>query len=370
MPGLRGFLPPPFRPGTLVPPSPASYDVLLAGYYGFGNLGDELLAQSLVGLLLSFGLERERIAILSNDPAASERKFGVRAVDRWKLSEIREALLVSRSLLLGGGGLFQDVTSVRSCAYYWGLVRLARMVRCRVWAAGQSVGPLLSASAKWLARTAFSACEYIGVRDEASRALLSGFGLGCELSPDLAFALALPPPRERGGGVLVNMRPAQGGLWGGRVAQAARAAMDAGFPLRGVAFAPEDADEMGKLAVAHGLALDGIETPGSAEEFMKISEDAFAAIGMRLHFGVLSFMRGLSVLMAPYDPKVSGFARQWGVSLLPEGDKNDDSVIMSLLRECSLPVADAVVSAQDARGKLRASFFRAATLLLGDKSHG
>ena len=100
-----------------------------------------------------------------------------------------------------------------------------------------------------------------------------------------------------------------------------------------------------------------------------LSEDAFAAVGMRLHFGVLSLRRGLSVVMAPYDPKVSGFAQLWGVSQLSNEDKKDDSVIMPLLRESRLPATDAIASAGEVCENLRASFFRAATLLLGDKSH-
>lgn len=347
-----------------------SYDVLLAGYYGFGNLGDELLAQSVIQLLLSFGVKKEKIAILSNNPEESEEKFGVSAVDRWKISVIRKTLLISRTLLLGGGGLFQDATSARSCAYYWGLVRMARMARCRVWAVGQSVGPLVSPAAKWLARTAFAACEYTGVRDEESRALLSGFGLAGELTPDLVFALDFPPLRDKGRAVLINARPLKDARWGERVALVFRELQDRGFPLRGVAFSAEDARELETLAASNGLTLENIAAPASAEDFLKISEDAFAAVGMRLHFGILSLRRGLSVLLAPYDPKVSGFARLWGVSLIPAEDIKNDSVIMPLLRESPFSASDAVAPEVDAGARLRSSFFGAAAQLLGDQSHG
>lgn len=347
-----------------------SYDVVIAGYYGFGNLGDELLAQSVIQLLLSFGVEKGKIAILSNNPEESEKKFGVTAINRWKLTAVREALLVSCTLLLGGGGLFQDATSARSCAYYWGLVRLARMARCRVWAFGQSVGPLVSPAARWLARTAFAACEYAGVRDEGSRAVLAGFGLSSELTPDLVFALDLPPLPEKGRTVLINARPSKDARWGGRVAFASRALMDKGFALRGVAFSEEDARELEALAAAHGLKLEDIASPASAEDFLKISGDAFAAVGMRLHFGILSLRRGLSVLLAPYDPKVSGFAQLWGLSLLSAEDIKEDSVIMPLLRECPISTEGAVALLRDADMQLRASFFRAAAQLLGEQSHG
>lgn len=347
-----------------------SYDVLLAGYYGFGNLGDELLAQSLIQLLLSSGVARERIAILSNAPEESEKKFGVRALDRWKLPAIREAFSVSRTFLLGGGGLFQDATSARSCIYYWGLVRFARMFRCRVWAAGQSVGPLLSPAARWMAKTAFAACEYVGVRDESSREILSSFGLGCELSPDLTFALDVPVLRERGRTVLINVRPTKKGRWGDRVLQIARKLRDKGFPLRGVAFAPEDVSEMERCFAANGVSLTDIAMPASLDDFLEISEDAFAVVGMRLHFGVLSLQRGLSVVLAPYDPKVSGFAQPWGISLLSEEDNKDDSVIMPLLREYRLPATDAIAPAREACENLKKSFFAVVAHLLEDKTHG
>lgn len=344
-----------------------SYDVLLAGYYGFGNLGDELLAQSAIGLLLSFGVERGKIAILSNNPDESKEKFGIDAVNRWKLSAVREALMRSRTLLLGGGGLFQDATSMRSCVYYWGLVRLARAARCRVWAVGQSVGPLLSPAAKWLTKTAFAACAYIGVRDESSRALLAGYGLASELTPDLVFALDVPPLSERGRTVLINVRPARDLRWRDRITQAAREISERGFPLRGIAFAEEDARELESLAVV-GVKPGDIVSPVTERDFLRYSDDAFAAVGMRLHFGILSYRRGLAVLMAPYDPKVSGFAQQCGLSLLPDEDKKDDSVIMPILREC--PNASFGASGDDACGCLRSSFFKAAEQLLGEISHG
>ncbi|MFA7220163.1 MAG: polysaccharide pyruvyl transferase CsaB, partial [Synergistaceae bacterium] len=68
-----------------------AYDVLLAGYYGFGNLGDELLAEACVRLLVSNGVPRERIAVLSADTEGTKKSLGVSAFDRWKLSEIHKA---------------------------------------------------------------------------------------------------------------------------------------------------------------------------------------------------------------------------------------------------------------------------------------
>ena len=57
------------------------YNILISGYYGFDNIGDESILRTLVTSL------RERIpdcslTVLSHDPAATRDKYGVEAVER------------------------------------------------------------------------------------------------------------------------------------------------------------------------------------------------------------------------------------------------------------------------------------------------
>ena len=136
-----------------------AYDVVLSGYYGFGNLGDELICRALIDMAIKAGIDKSRLCVLSANPKETSEKFGVAAVDRWNLFEVFRALRQSRSLLLGGGGLFQDSTSLRSSLYYWGVVFLARMAGVRPWAFGQSVGPFRSKLAAKLARNALKHCS-------------------------------------------------------------------------------------------------------------------------------------------------------------------------------------------------------------------
>ena len=89
------------------------YDVLLLGYYGFGNLGDELLAEAAVSLLREAGVAQSRIAILSSAPADSEERFGVVSFNPRPHGEVTKASSDSPTLLLGGGGHFHDSTNLR-----------------------------------------------------------------------------------------------------------------------------------------------------------------------------------------------------------------------------------------------------------------
>ena len=67
------------------------YNILISGYYGFDNIGDESILRTLVTSL------RERIpdcslTVLSHDPAATREKYGVEAVERMSPLAIARAV--------------------------------------------------------------------------------------------------------------------------------------------------------------------------------------------------------------------------------------------------------------------------------------
>ncbi len=289
------------------------FDVLLCGYYGFGNLGDELLARVLVERLEECGLSRKRMALLSADPAGSAAAFGVRTFHRWKPGELLRALRSSRSLLLGGGGLLQDTTSLRSPFYYWAIVKTASLLGTLPWCFGQSVGPLRSRPGRILARSAMRACRVRFVRDVRSRSLLQSWGLESGLSPDLVLSLHSVPTEGKKGYILVNIRPWSGNL-PERLADAARVlSRESGCPLCGVALDAGDLDLMerfrreGRLPAAMPVSLLRPASVG------KVMSSGRMALGMRLHFNVLALIYGLPCTAVPYDPKVESFAADWDI---------------------------------------------------------
>jgi polysaccharide pyruvyl transferase CsaB len=344
------------------------FDVLLAGYYGFGNLGDELLASSAVDWLVTSGVKKERIAILSGDPAESRLALGIEAFGRGLASRsLANALSVSRSMFLAGGGIFQDSSSVRSCLYYWGLVRKSLNVSCPVAAVSQSIGPLSSFISKKMTKDALSRCGYLSVRDRQSLSLAGELGLLAELSPDLVMGLEVPRllPRESGL-VLINVRPVKNAKASESVLAAARACADVGLGLRGIAFSPDDEPEFERFISNGSLPKFEVIRAKCLDDFVAASEDAFAAIGMRLHFGVLSLLRGLRLAMVPYDPKVSDFAEKWD-ALCPElAGIGLNSDIMRLLTKCLFKDKKQPDHGEAARA-LADVFKKALGLVLGDE---
>ena len=279
------------------------YRVAILGYYGFGNLGDELLLSACLEMMTRCGLGRDSLVVLSNSPDKTSHMFGVHSVNRWRLGEVVRTLRESESLLLGGGGLFQDSSSVKSCVWYWGVVRLARFLGCRVWALGQSVGPLESGVSRVLAGDALRVCDVVHVRDEKSRVLASS--LGCHnvrRGSDLVMTLKPEAYSSQGNCMLVNLRPCVG----------LEAFVEVIAPhmtgdVVGVALSGEDEEAL-RL-----LDLPEIVRVKSFREAARLWSEASCAVGMRLHFGVLSRIFRTPLALMPYDVKVSEFAAQSGV---------------------------------------------------------
>jgi polysaccharide pyruvyl transferase CsaB len=313
------------------------YRVALAGYYGFGNLGDELLLEAAIAALSRCGVTRERMIVLSNDPDDSRRKFGVDAVDRWKIGQIYRALKQSETLLLGGGGLFQDATSLRSCFYYWGLVREAAFLGAVPWALGQSLGPLDTPLARWLARDALKRCRLVQVRDRMALSLCETLGICAKSGHDLIFSLngAFPKkhPTEKDSplpdkipALLVNLRPCADDFLE-RFVDAASAYISTSIPTFmgeavGIALSKEDEYLMRRFMDKKRLSLSRIERVATISDALRAFHGAKAAIGMRLHFAMLATLASVPLTVAPYDPKVESFASDrhipvWGGGPLP-----------------------------------------------------
>ncbi len=279
------------------------YRAAILGYYGFGNLGDELLLSACLAMFDRCGVSRDSVVVLSNSPAQTSRDFGVASVNRWAFREVVSALRKSDTLLLGGGGLFQDSTSILSCAWYWALVRLAKFLGCRVWSLGQSVGPLKSRVSRMLAGNALSACCAVHVRDEKSLALAAD--LGCKdvkAGSDLVMTLAGENLSHHGEYMLVNLRPCRElDKFAGVIAPHITGR------VVGAALSDEDLKALGVLG------LQEVVRVRSLHEAEKLWAGASCAVGMRLHFGVLSRLFRTPLAVMPYDVKVSEFASQSGV---------------------------------------------------------
>ena len=151
--------------------------ILIAGYYGFGNLGDELILSSVLAQLKG-RYPGATMTVLSANPPQTEDIHRVKAVPRWSPLSVIRQLWRNDCFILGGGGLIQNQTSHRSLLYYMGLIFLARMMDCPVILYAMGVERLSGRFARSLVKWALSSQNVkITVRDEASKNILLQLGL-------------------------------------------------------------------------------------------------------------------------------------------------------------------------------------------------
>lgn len=186
--------------------------VLLSGYYGCGNLGDDLLLTVAVEELRTI-LPNARF--LLRDHGAGLPQLGADVVPTGvdtildNKSHSRLYRLVSfswhmtgllrqcRWLIFGGGTVFHDVGGVASLALQWFLCHLAHLLAVRVAALGVGVSNMRTKTGRWLLRGIVARCELFLVRDSA--AVRECAGSKARLTEDLVFAWqSLRPGISRG----------------------------------------------------------------------------------------------------------------------------------------------------------------------------
>ncbi|HCX62322.1 MAG TPA: polysaccharide pyruvyl transferase CsaB, partial [Clostridiales bacterium] len=100
--------------------------ILLAGYYGFGNLGDEAILEMALKQILEI-TDRKNIIVLSGNKEITSKKYNIATIDRYNVLSIIFKLKSTDAIVFGGGSLLQDITSKRSIYYYLFLIRLAKL---------------------------------------------------------------------------------------------------------------------------------------------------------------------------------------------------------------------------------------------------
>ena len=150
--------------------------ILISGYYGFNNIGDESILRAVVDNLRG-KLSDIEITVLSQNPDSTAQRYGVRSVNRKSAKDIVGAVRRCDLLISGGGSLLQDVTSKRSILYYLMIMWAAFFFRKKVFIYSQGIGPILSKINRRLTAMTLRRVHGIVVRDESSRELLIEIGV-------------------------------------------------------------------------------------------------------------------------------------------------------------------------------------------------
>lgn len=290
--------------------------VLIAGYYGYRNWGDEGSLATLLQVL-----PRESVCALSGDTAFTEATYGIRALPRMELRTVRRAVLQSDALMLGGGSLLQDATSLRSLLYYLALLRWGLRAHGRVLLVGQGVGPLRRRIGRMLTARLLRRVPFLSVRDADSARLLEQMGVphAC-VDADLTWALEAQPAHE----VLapsarwVGLTPRS---WRNAPVREAFAALCRRLLAEG--YRPllipmqETQDRALCEAIASETGATALPPPQHPAQLLGVMAHLEAMIAMRLHGAIFAASADVPVLCIAYDPKVDALAQQLGMPMMP-----------------------------------------------------
>ncbi len=345
--------------------------VMLSGYYGCGNLGDDLLLTVAVEelrtilpgarfLLRDHGAD---LPLLGPDviPTGVDAILDDRASSRlsrltrfiWRIAGL---LRQCHWLVFGGGTVFHDTGGLASLTLQWLICHLARVLGVRVAALGVGIGDLRTGTARRLLRGIIARSELFMVRDEA--ALRQCTNTKARLTADLVFAWqAMRPadtrPRPDHGSLCIGLTvtPAAGEQTRTALADAIRIWREYGHRViflvfqRNAATADDTAmaddtavfadieRRLGAAAMPVEIRRPGADAAGIAQAFADID----IVCGMRFHGLVLAAMLGSPFVGIVHDNKISEICRHFG---MPRHDA------------ASLDGAELAASTEDVREKV------------------
>ena len=160
--------------------------VLVSGYIGFDNFGDEAIFYALNCHLQGLGFEVEA---LCNNPNNLSKNYNIKAYYFKNPFQILKAILNCDVLYSGGGSLLQNKTSNFSLYYYLFIILLAKIFNKKVIIFSQGIEPIQGKIHEFFMKTVLKKVDYITVRDKKSLKYLKTLNLKADLTSDPVYSL-------------------------------------------------------------------------------------------------------------------------------------------------------------------------------------
>lgn len=192
--------------------------VVLVGYYGAGNIGDELLLYGSIKILKeAWSILDEDICILSQDPHQTKEDYPrCESVNKFHIFDVLRVLWVADSVIYGGGSIFQDVSSFRSLVYYALICFISKVFCKKVILLGQGIGPFRSRMSEIIAKWCFRISDLLIVRDQTqNQPICDRWELkGVHYASDMVWSVSVadyisqtPIEDKELQGVVISLRP-------------------------------------------------------------------------------------------------------------------------------------------------------------------
>ena len=310
-----------------------SSDVVISGYYGFGNSGDDSILYAIIRELKALH-PSIRIVTLSNTPKKTSLAYGVDSIHRFNLFSILRRIKNTKLVISGGGSLIQDVTSNKSLNYYLLITKLANVFGKKSMLYANGIGPVNNSQNIEKVRKALNKVDLITLREPSSKNELTRFGVSNPeiiVTADPAFNL-FPASEDETNAVLtrsgikedvkycvIAIRPwrTSDSDFSLQLAQAANYAKEK-YDVEAVFILMQPTnDSKISFTVANEINSKAIviEEPLTPSQALGIISKAEFVIGMRLHALIYAAKCATPVIGIVYDPKIEAMMDYMGQTL-------------------------------------------------------
>ena len=322
--------------------------IVLSNSYGAPNAGDQAILLTMIEALKKRS-PNIQIDVLTRWPKSTRKRHpGVRAVRSGIIlgfldtcKSIRQADI----LILGGGGIIQDSTSLGSLIMHLSRAALARFFATPFIGVGLGAGPITTKLGRWLTKVVLNTAEGLYVRSEKSAELLVEIGvdknkivvladiaLGMDYDENVkneeAYQQVVKLNKKSKHLIGLSLRPEVGlykryfkrsSFYEGFLRQVATACdelvkkIDAQFVF--VSINPKQDDKIGREIqkwMQNGnqmMLLSGALNPKVIAAAVR---ELDLLIGMRLHSAIFAAGYGVPFLAFGYAPKIFGFSESLG----------------------------------------------------------
>ena len=326
------------------------YDIVLSGYYGFNNSGDDALLTAIINNLRVYK-EDVRILTLSKNPKQTKRLFKVDAINRFNPFIIYKSLKKSKLFLNGGGTLIHDATSSHSLYYYLYLMNLAKKLNLKLVVYANGIGPFKEKNEKISALVTKKA-DLITLRDELSKKELRRIGVDKNevfVTADPAITLDACSDietlklikenniNENGKYMAVSVRGwnKNDKLFEAKIAEICDYVYEKyNIETIFITMRPSE-DLLISQNILQRMSHKGyiIKDEQSAEKLMGIISKCELVIGMRLHSLIYATTMCVPLIGIIYDPKIKGFLDYIKQDMLVDAENIDSSYLREMIEK-------------------------------------
>ena len=303
------------------------FQVLISGYYGFSNAGDDAILAS-IQQAIGAASDEVSLTVLSNDPGLTRRQYGLEAIPRFHVTKVFSALRRSDALLSGGGSLLQDTTSTRSLLYYLSVIRCAEGLGKPVMLYANGIGPVRKKNNRRRVKKAVERACVVTLRDHSSAKELTAMGVkrnDLHVTADPVFHLA-PASEARSRELLeqagltpgtpfvaVSVRdwPGADRFPGELAILCDHLRLKHGLEVLFLLMQPSrDLDTTQKVRQAMKEPSFLLEAPCTPRELMGVLGQAKLCLAMRLHTLIFAARMAVPSMGLVYDPKVESYLQE------------------------------------------------------------